>query len=428
MGLIIMKYDLLIHKGFDKKDIVTVIDENYFPACFFLDGHMGCTFSSKAFSTRLSYGKTLLFIYRYFTAKSIELPDCVSTGRFLDKSEYDDFKRYCSYKVIHELEQTNSVISFEKMSHKQLSNLINNTKASEDKVSSNTIKQRLMRFKGYIEYLYNCFHLANNPPAQLSHSYANFNKMLDNDIRSLKEQNTEVNDPFEQAIPDKVFFNLLEITKPHHEDNPFQSNKLRNRAIIMVFVETGIRIGALAKLKICDVRDDWHNPRMLITRTPDDPTDPRRIKPQQKTKPHASSLTRDTTELLKLYIKTDRNRHNESHTHDFIFVGDKGQTKGLPLSTLRIYQIIKSLSKAVNFNLHPHLFRHKWNEILTQRARDKGYSMAETEDMRNYGQGWTENSSMSGTYNKKEQAVRIQELSNQRQGEFAPKIGGDDGL
>ncbi|MGF1756491.1 hypothetical protein L4D76_00785 [Photobacterium sagamiensis] len=63
-----MDYSLVIHKDLGNRSDVCIVDENMLPACFFLSNHLSTSFSDRAFNTRLTYGKTLLFIYRYFTA------------------------------------------------------------------------------------------------------------------------------------------------------------------------------------------------------------------------------------------------------------------------------------------------------------------------------------------------------------------------
>lgn len=79
-----------------------------------------------------------------------------------------------------------------------------------------------------------------------------------------------------------IFFKLLEIIKPFSPDNPWtESSRTRNKLIVDIFIETGIRLGALNKLKISDIKEGAEGTRLHITRTPNDPTDPRKLSPAQ---------------------------------------------------------------------------------------------------------------------------------------------------
>ncbi|WP_175577625.1 site-specific integrase [Photobacterium proteolyticum] len=418
-----------IHNNLKNLSDVCIVDESYLPACFFLSNYMETAFADRAFSTRYTYAKTLLFIYRYFTDQSIDLVERVESGKFLTAEEYDDFKRHCKYKVEADFENDKSnVVSFERFSDKQLDNLIHASQSTESRASAFTIKERLRLFFGYIEDLYNVFHFANNADKSVRDDFADLELKVKTDIRALKDENTDVSDPFDQAIPDEVFFKILEIIKPASPKNPWtQQVRLRNQLIVDTFIEAGIREGALAGLKISDIKHDHDKPRLLITRTPNDPTDTRKIPAAQKTKAHSSAISHGTMKLLKLYIETERSKYPKAKTHDFIFVSEKGNTRGEPLKLGSINKIIDVLSHAVDFKLHPHLFRHKWNEIFEKRARKAGLTPEQIEDIRKYAMGWVEDSKMSGTYNSFMHAMLVHELSTQRQNESLPAQGESNG-
>ncbi|MGF1761138.1 site-specific integrase [Photobacterium sagamiensis] len=423
-----MNYSVKTHKNLENHSDVCIVDDDMLPACFFLSNHLEISFADHAFNTRHTYAKLLLFIYRYFTAQSIDLVERVASGKFFTAEEYDDFNRHCKYKVEANLEDESNIVSFARFSDKQLDNLIYASQSTESRVSATTIKERLRLFIGYIEYLYRVHHFANNPPDSVSQNFADLERTVKTDIRALKDENADVKDPFEQAIPDDVFFNILKIVKPASPYNPWsQRVRLRNQLIVDIFVETGIREGALSKLKISEIKHDWDKPRLMITRTPNDPTDTRKIPAAQKTKAHSAAISHETLKLLKLYIDTERSKYPEAKTHDFIFVSEKGETEGEPLKLVSIYKIIEVLSNAVDFKLYPHLFRHKWNELFDIRATEAGYAPEQIEDIRKYAMGWVENSKMSGTYNDFRHAVIVHELSAQRQKETVPSQGESNG-
>ncbi|NAW98554.1 tyrosine-type recombinase/integrase [Vibrio sp. V23_P3S9T160] len=320
----------------------------------------------------------------------------------------------------------NNVVSFAYYSDKQLSNLIHSTKNTEARVSANTAKLRLKQFITYVEYLYNTFHFANNPLESISIAFSDLKRTVKADIRKIKEQNNEVNDPYESAIPDDIYFKMLEIIKPWSNENPFKGSRLRNQLIILLFNDTGIREGALAKLKISDIKMDWSKPHILITRTPNDPTDQRKKKPSQKTKAHASAISKNTLKLLKNYIENERSKFSEASLHDFVFISEKGKCAGKPLTLNSIYKVVGKLSNTLKFHLYPHLFRYKWNEIFDTNATKMGYTAEQIEDIRKYAMSWSEDSKMAAIYNDFKLALKAQELSEIRQGGFINLTGGSD--
>ncbi|PNH90519.1 site-specific integrase [Vibrio diazotrophicus] len=416
-----MDYSVVLYNNFEQKRSACIVDADHLPVCFFLNNHISLSFSDRAENTKYTYAKVLLFVYRYFESESISLPERVSTGRFLSIEEYENFKHHCKYKVDADSNQSDkNVVSFTKFSDKQLDNLIYSSQASADRVSASTLKMRLKRFLGYMQYLYEKYHLANNAPTKVASNFNDLERKVKSDIESIKDDNTDVRDPFEKSIPDDIYFKMLEVIKPNSPENPWKNSRLRNQLIIDIFNETGIREGALAKLKISDIKEDWHNPRLMITRTPNDPTDNRRIKAAQKTKAHSSAISPELLKLLKLYINTVRKEHPSSVKHDFVFISEKGKTSGAPLSINSIYNVIRTLGDYLNFKLHPHILRHKWNELFDDRATQAGYTMEQIEDIRKYAMGWTENSKMSSIYNNYKHAMKVHELSLQRQKDFMP--------
>jgi integrase len=182
-----------------------------------------------------------------------------------------------------------------------------------------------------------------------------------------------------------------------------------------------MRVGALAKLKLSDIIEEWDNPRLLLTRTPDDITDPRKRKPQQKTKPLASPISKQLLKTIKHYIDTDRKKFDKNSTHDFLFVSEKGKNKGQPLSMKGVYNITKTLSRVLNFDFCPHLLRHKYNEIFDIKATAMGYAPEKIEDCRKYLMGWSEDSKMGAVYNEFRNAVKVREITASDQTDFFSK-------
>ncbi|EKO3438048.1 site-specific integrase [Vibrio fluvialis] len=422
-----MHFSIVMYEDLEQRRNVCIVDADYLPACFFLNNHISLSFSDYAENTKYTYAKILLFVYNYFESIPINLPERVFTGEFLSAEEYENFKHHCKYKAKIDLDLFDrTIVSFAKYSDKQLENFIHASQASRDCVSGSTLKMRLKRFLSYIQYLYRTYHFANSPPMRIVNNFKELERTIESDIENIKDENTDVRDPFEKSIPDEIFLKMLEIIRPSSLDNPWKGSRLRNQLMANTFIETGIREGALAKLKISDIKEDWHNPRLMITRTPNDKTDNRRIRAAQKTKAHSSAISAELLRHLKLYIETERAKHPASQNHDFVFVSEKGRTAGEPLSLNSVYRVIKKLGEALKFNLYPHLLRHKWNELFDDKATEAGYTAERIEDIRKYAMGWSESSKMSSIYNDYKHAIKVHELSVQRQKGFMPYRSNND--
>ncbi|MCB2527402.1 hypothetical protein KQ738_18295, partial [Listeria monocytogenes] len=73
-------------------------------------------------------------------------------------------------------------------------------------------------------------------------------------------------------------------------------------------------------------------------------------------------------------------------------------TAGLPLSLKAINAIFQKLSSVLGFHVHPHILRHKWNEIIDEKAEKIGVDPVLLEDMRKYAMGWSQNTTMTSVY------------------------------
>ncbi len=414
-----------------------VVRSNVFPVCLYLNAYLNGNhrspystkkykFSSESpsFTTLKKYAYELKFLYCHFTNKGISLPHRVNCGEFLSRSEIDDFirvsKLYSNTKSI----DYNNIVS---ISDKRIRDAIYATSTSQPQVSHHTFRQRVTRLKAYIEYLYVCYHYdrpLTDKKSCIDEKFRKFNIYINNFIKGSRRDNVYVKDSFESVIPSENFFHLLDIIKESSSENPFKSSKLRNKIIMQILINTGVRIGAVLKLKISDLIYDWANPRFLLTRTPNDPTDPRKDRPSNKTKALSVSIPLELMNLIKLYIQTVRINHPKSSEHDFILISEKGDTSGQPLTYNSIHKIVGKFGKSIGIKLHSHKLRHKWNEIFEDKAKQKGYSPEKIEDLRNYAMGWVENSKMASVYNEYQLALTVTEISLQNQRKSVPNLRG----
>ncbi|WP_026973568.1 tyrosine-type recombinase/integrase [Aliagarivorans marinus] len=428
-----------IYKDIKGTSFPVVVRNGCLPCCLYLNAYLNGNHNSPlsieksraskkftSFYTRKKYAYELKFLYCFFEEKGIDLVERVASGTFLSTEEIDNYIRACKFYL--DTEDNNKDSTVFSLSDKRIRDAIHATSNSQPEVSAHTFYQRLNRLKAYIEFLYVCHHYDKAETVQqirIDNQFNKFKLYISTTISSSRKDNTVVKDAFESAIPSDKFFELLHVIQERSPNNPFKSSKLRNQIIAQMLIDTGARVGAVLKLKVSDLVDDWGNPRFRLTRTPNDPTDTRRLPAANKTKALSVSISCDLMKLIKLYIETVRNSTPNAHDHDFVFISEKGRTIGKPMSYNAINKVIKTFGKAIGIALHPHLLRHKWNEIFEDKAREKGVSADKIEDLRKYAMGWVEDSKMASVYNEFQLAVTVAEISSENQSQSVPNLRGD---
>ena len=91
-----------------------------------------------------------------------------------------------------------------------------------------------------------------------------------------------------------------------------------------------------------------------------------------------------------------------------------------------INKVIATFGEAIGIELHPHLLRHKWNEIFEANAKAQGYSPDQIEDLRKYAMGWAADSKMAALYNAFQLAVKVAEISSKNQSKSIPNLRGSE--
>jgi len=428
------KIQIRVFKDIAGSPFPVVVRNGVFPACLYLNAYLNGNHNSPltqsistqtpAFNTLKKYADELKFLYCHFSAININLVIRVENGIFLSRSEIDDFVRVSKrpFDINRRVEKSNII----NITERRIQKAIHETKSSIAHVSAHTSKQRLVRLRSYIEHLYVC-HYYNNLPTdktlKVEHNFRIFLLYLNKYISDTRKDNVKTKDPFESVLPTEKFFELLDIILVASVKNPFKSSKLRNQIIMQILIETGVRIGAILKLKISDLIDDWHNPRFLLTRTPNDTSDKRRNPAKNKTKALSVSISRELMKQIKFYICTQRAKHAQSLEHSFVFVAEKGPSSGNPVTYEQIHKVVVKFGNTINIKLHPHLLRHKWNETFTTQAELAGFDQAQIEDLRKYCMGWSQNSKMEQVYNQFKLALKVSELSTANQLKTVPRLG-----
>lgn len=401
----------------------SISDDKYIPLHPIITYYLQVELGGKSSNTLERKSYELLFIFKYFKKRGIDLIQSIEELKFISEDEISIFAKACKLKALITDKEVVTTI-FTQVS---LRNLMARNQPTDNIVEEGTAKGRFDTFIHFVKFVFRRNHARNVITKIQQKNYNEFFIELITSKKSMGSWSKKISDPFMSNFSDEKYFELLDIIKPSNDNNPF-SSKIRNELIIKILIDTGVRRGAVAKLKISDVFND-KEPRIRVTKTPDDVTDPRRNRPSQKTKPHVSPLSPDLASRLEYYIKEIRSHIPNTDTHEFVFVTEKNcrGTIGKPLALRNYNSIFKKLSNILGVEVTPHTLRYKWNEVfdvnIDSLAKELNLDSQTKEDIRKYAMGWRANSEMADIYNNFRLAVKTRDHHLSRQRELSSRIG-----
>lgn len=174
-------------------------------------------------------------------------------------------------------------------------------------------------------------------------------------------------------IPVETVEEFLSVAHFEHKENPFESMdiKFRNYLMFHLLEKTGMRRGELLSLQITHMTLQGSDKAIWISRTHDDVNDSRVNQAVTKTKERKIRISQETADLVNKYILQYRSKIPQSNKHAYLFVTHKKcSTQGNPVSTSTFDNTIVPKLKKVKAKfevIHPHFFRHYWNEIFSKK-------------------------------------------------------------
>lgn len=193
--------------------------------------------------------------------------------------------------------------------------------------------------------------------------------------------------------------------------NPFDHAFVRDRneLIVLLFYHLGLRQGELLKLRVTAAHFNAQKRILKVTRSPDDPTDPRTDQPQAKTNARALELSDHLTKRILDHIVKHRRLRKYAASHTFLFVSQSGN----PLSKSaisKIFATIRGKIDEVGDDLSPHHLRHTFNENLSDMFDASGTTDENEKKLRAYLNGWSPGSDTAATYLRRRTRTKAQEL------------------
>jgi site-specific recombinase XerD len=135
---------------------------------------------------------------------------------------------------------------------------------------------------------------------------------------------------------------------------------LRDRLLVSLLYETGMRIGSALGLRHEDVRS-WDLTISIVPRP--DNADWARAKGMEPCQLQV------TSELMRLYADYLVHEFQETDC-DHVFVNLWKEPKGQPMTYSAVADLFRRLSKKVGFDVHPHLLRHTHGTELVRHGLD----------------------------------------------------------
>jgi len=186
------------------------------------------------------------------------------------------------------------------------------------------------------------------------------------------------NDPDKKAPPPEVFDEVMRLADPECPENPFSTLvRQRNYLLFRVLYETGMRAGEILQLKVPDIH--FSEQLISVVRRHDDPEDKwRSFEPNAKTQERDIPISYELSQALYNYIIDERRLLASTKKHGFLFVSNKGPSRGAPMSLSQFSKLVIKVSKDKNLasfiegegiqvdkHISRHGFRHNFNKRIS---------------------------------------------------------------
>lgn len=124
----------------------------------------------------------------------------------------------------------------------------------------------------------------------------------------------------------------------------------RNKLLLLLLMETGMRIGELLGVRYTtDI--DYDNRKIFVRYRSDNENGALAKYAEER----GLLMSPQTFTLLQIYLAENAELLKDT---DFLFVSECGVTKGQPLTESAVYSILDGLAKKTSLRSHPHAFRH----------------------------------------------------------------------
>ena len=338
--------------------------------------------------------RSVQLLYQILEANQINLLKRIKGNTLLTLGEVEALVEQCKLKK-HELNEVNSEPLEGNVSRMDIARLKKGRKAIArlESVEKNTAVVRLKYVAGYLKWLVEYAYLQNLPSDREL-----FSKVGEKTVQAISVRTPKVSKRSStrrrRGWTKEDESKILALVNPSFLGNPWADTFVRDRNYLIVgfLLATGVRKSEMLGIKIKDL--NFSDNTVFIARRADDPEEPRRRPPTQKTYDRTLALGSDLVDLLKRYIK-DRATIVAARRHPYLFVTETGapmalNTVDFMFSTLRHHLTeIQCLSA--------HICRHTWNDRFSEIVEGR-LNEVEEKKVRNFLMGWSDASRSAENY------------------------------
>ena len=228
---------------------------------------------------------------------------------------------------------------------------------------------------------------------------------------------------------------VLDVMRHDSTENPWKDKgvRFRNQVMVNIFEALGVRRGELGRICINDFKQTPKGLYVLRITKAVDLNDSRKNRPQAKTSGRILPVDSRLANLINTYIIEHRSEVNGAEKIPQLFIThNHRESKNRALSLDAINKVFREVSKVVGFNVHPHAFRHYWNDRFSEQAdkliAEGKTTAAKVESDRQKLMGWSADSRMAKYYARRYEDKRAFHTGMDLQKEGSKNISSTVGL
>ena len=225
------------------------------------------------------------------------------------------------------------------------------------KRSPRTVNQAVTAIQGMYEFHAVEGRIDEKKFSQLAHSWGKRGGFLRGIVKSSPERRKRI-----KVKEPKIFPGCLTDEQVAQLANACYT--YRDRLIVMLLRETGVRRGELLGLHLVDVADFDSRGRIRIVRRDDNPNGAT-AKGTEREIPILHNR-QEIQETFHAYLLEEYPTEAEQQGHGMLFVNLEGKYRGKPMTSARLNHLFDQLKERTRVKAHPHLFRHTFATRMLQ--------------------------------------------------------------
>lgn len=213
-----------------------------------------------------------------------------------------------------------------------------------------------------------------------------------------------------EGMDEKTERAFLDATTPGHPTNPFnRRNQHRNQALWLLYY-AGLRRSEPLTLTGSHLHLNDEDPYVFVPRTQDDPDDPRRQEPRNKTLAHPVSIPPETAAVLHDFMVHHRPTYSGAKKSKYVFFSQKDKPLSIT-AVVRMYDQLRKKVPALPKDFSTHMVRRTNKDRMGDAAEELGWNSDVEQAVVNQQSGWTRGSETSFDYQRRRLRRKGNDLS-----------------